>query len=291
MRLSVGRVPRSAIPLIVALAAWCAGGAAARAQPLPPVPGGPGDAFRPMAMPLAELSPRVSGNSFVASWRPEDAGGGPGSTGVLLHPKTGFVYVGNSQGVLEFDGARWQLIPLRNAGAVQALAADAAGTIWVAAENEFARLVPAADGALHAETVLYPLPEGEAGACEQMLATPAGVWVRGLQQIWQIAPDGKTETWRSGERFGAMWWMDDAVHCKVAEREVVRLDAGGRLSTVVARDSLRIPTNRPSPFRVFASRRLPATGSCWWRSACSATTVPASSTSSVCATSRLPSNA
>jgi hypothetical protein len=259
MRLFGGRVPRRAIHLILALAAWCAVGAAARAQPLPPGPGGPGDggpSFRPQAMPLAELSPRVSGNSFVSTWRPEDLGGGPGSTGVVLHPKTGFVYVGNSQGVLEFDGARWQLIPLRNAGAVQALAADAAGVIWVAAENELARLVPAPDGALHAETVLYPLPEGEAGNCEQMLATPAGVWVRGLQHIWRLGADGKAETWRSGERFGALWWMDDALHCKVAEREVVRLDPDGRLAPVVARDSLRIPTNRPSPFRVFASRRL-----------------------------------
>lgn len=271
-------MPRSAIHLILALAAWCAGGAAGRAQPLPPGPGGPGEglpAFRPQAMPLAELSPRLSGNSFVATWRPEDLGGGPGSTGVVLHPQTGFVYVGNSQGVLEFDGARWQLIPLRHAGAVQALAVDAAGGIWVAAENEIARLVPGADGALHAETALYPLPEGEVGACEQMLATAEGVWVRGLQHIWRLAADGKTEVWRSAERFGAMWRMDDAVHCKVAEREVVRLDPGGVLTGIVARDSVRIPANRPSPFRVFASRRLPdgdwllltAVGPARWRGA------------------------
>ncbi len=251
-------MPRSAIHLFLALAAWSAGGAAGRAQPPGPGPGEGGPPFRPQAMPLAELSPRVSGNSFVAIWRPEDLGGGSGSTGMVLHPKTGFVYVGNSQGVLEFDGARWQLIPLRHAGAVQALAVDGTGAIWVAAENEIARLAPGRDGALRAATVLYPLPESEVGACEQLLAAPdGGVWVRGLQHVWRLTPDGKTEVWRSGERFGALWWMDDAVHGKVAEREVVRLDAGGGLTRIVSRDSVRIPANRPSPFRVFASRRLP----------------------------------
>ncbi len=225
-------------------------------------------------MPVVDdATPRITGNSFVAQWRAEDFGGGSGNTGIVQHPVTGFIYVGNSQGVLEFDGARWQLVPLRHSGAVLALAIDARGRVWASSENEIARLEPDAEGALGAVTVVYPLPDGEGGALDQALSGGDAVWFRGLQNILRVADDGRVDTWRTGERFGLMWWMEGAVHAKVSEREIVRLEEGGALRTLLTRDTLRLPPNRSSPFRVFAAREarpgewilLTALGPVRWR--------------------------
>ena len=239
------RVPRLLTPLSLALALL----AGARAQ----VPPGPG---RPAAALIENAVPRATGNSFVAHWSAEDFGGGSGNTTIVQHPATGFIYVGNSQGVLEFDGARWQLVPLRHSGAVLALAIDARGGVWAASENEIARLEPDAAGALHAVSVVHPLPEGEEGAIDQAVLAGDAVWFRGLQHIVRIGRDGRTATWRTGERFGRVWWMDGALHTTISDREVARLEEGGGLTTILSRDAVRVPPSRPSPFRVFVARRL-----------------------------------
>lgn len=270
-RLSFPRVPRSLKTLLLALALGAGGAAGVRAQ-LPP---GPGPGGRPIMPVVDNITPRVTGNSFVAQWRAEDFGGGSGNTGLVQHPVTGFIYVGNSQGVLEYDGARWHLVPLQFSGAVLALALDARGRIWASSENEIARIEPDASGALQAVTVVHPLPDGENGAMDQALAAGEDVWVGGLQHILRIAATGKVDTWRTGERFGLMWEMEGAVHTKVSEREIVRLEDGGALRTVLTRDAVRAAPNRSTPFRVFAAREvregewllLTALGPVRWRSA------------------------
>ncbi len=243
-----GRVSRSWKALVSVLALLAGGCAAAQAQMA--LPGRP-------AMTLIENAPpRVTGNSFVNQWRAEEFGGGSGNTAIVQHPATGYIYVGNSQGVLEFDGARWQVVPLPHSGAVLALAIDALGRVWASSENEIARLEFDPTGALHATTVVHPLPDGENGAIDQALVSADGVWFRGLQHILRVSSGDRVVTWRTGERFGPMWWMEDAVHAKISEREIVRLEEGGALRTILTREAMRVPPNRPSPFRVFAAREV-----------------------------------
>lgn len=221
------------------------GGGAVWAQPF---------ATRPVGSLVEQPTPRTTGNSFLQLWRVEDLGVGPGNTAIALHPGTGYAYVGNSQGVLEFDGARWQVAPLPHGGAVLALAIDGQGKVWAASENEIVRLEANAAGLLHAVTVVHPLPDGEVGSMDKAVAAPDGVWFGGVQHIIRVNAAGGVATWRTGERFGLLWWMDGAVHTKISEREIVRLEEGGRWSTVLRRDELRVPPNRASPLRVFAAR-------------------------------------
>ncbi|MBI5693034.1 MAG: histidine kinase [Verrucomicrobia bacterium] len=256
---------------LVALAAGLLASAVSRVsgQPGPPGPLG----ARPGPPVVERVSPRVTGNPFTQVWRVEDCGGGVGNSGIVQHPESGFIYVGNSHGVLEYDGARWTLIPLPHGGAVLAVAVDAAGSVWAVSENEVARIQPDAEGAWQADTVVYPLPEGEAGLMDQLLAMPDGMWVRGLQHVLRIGPEDRVSTWRSEQRFGLVWRMEGGVHVRLADRGVVRLEAEGRLVTVVRGDTLPELRNRPSPFRVYASRQvsdgewrlLSAVGPAVWR--------------------------
>ena len=270
------RGPRvSRFPLVPILALlWLGLPSLLRAQPVPgPGPGQPQGGPPPQVVERA--TPRVTGNPFVQLWRPEDYEAGPVNTCVVHHAASGYTYVGNDRGVLEYDGARWRLLPLPKAGAVLALAIDPSGRVWVASENEIARLEPDAIGLLHAVTVLGTLPLGEEGAFEQALSARNSIWFAGNQHILRFNPDGTTDTWQTNERFGSLWWMDGAAHSVVSDRDVVRLEEGGRTVKILARDSLRVPQQRSNPLTVFGAQEgrpgewllLTALGPVRWRPA------------------------
>jgi hypothetical protein len=48
-------------------------------------------------------SPAISGAPLLSVWRAEDYGAAPINWRVLQHPGSGFIYVANNFGVLEFD--------------------------------------------------------------------------------------------------------------------------------------------------------------------------------------------
>jgi signal transduction histidine kinase len=115
---------------------------------------------RPFALILAFLALAFS----QAGWAAPAAGGSEAGLPFIhnfaprrdlrAHPQNwtfvqdlrGVLYVGNGEGVLEFDGVRWRLIPVANGSAVRSLACAPDGRIYVGAENELGYLAPDADG-------------------------------------------------------------------------------------------------------------------------------------------------
>jgi ligand-binding sensor domain-containing protein len=61
----------------------------------------------------------------------------------------GIVYVGNTNGVLEFDGERWALTPLDNREIVRALAVDQDDRVLVGGYNALGYLKRDAQGSAH----------------------------------------------------------------------------------------------------------------------------------------------
>ncbi|MSU23554.1 MAG: hypothetical protein EXS32_06990 [Opitutus sp.] len=204
---------------------------------------------------MEKVTPHVTGTPFYKVWRSEHYEAGSANSCVVQAPESGYVYAGNSEGVLEFDGARWRLLPLPKKSAVLALAVDARGRVWVGAENEIARLEPDATGVLVAVPVIGDLPSGESGQITRALATAEGIWFGGRQHVWCVQADGRVAVWQTPERFGSIWWMDRAVHTVVSDREVVRLDPAGVITDVFSREAIRVPVARQSPFQVYATRQ------------------------------------
>ncbi len=55
----------------------------------------------------------------------------------VIQDLRGVVYVGNNDGVLEYDGVRWKLIPLPTVSSIRSLARDDSGRIYVGSVGEF----------------------------------------------------------------------------------------------------------------------------------------------------------
>ena len=82
-----------------------------------------------------------AGTPLLRVFRPADYGADQQNWAVAQGPD-GVLYVGNTRGVLAFDGQRWTLVPVANHSPVRALAIDAAGVVHVGAVGEIGVLAP-----------------------------------------------------------------------------------------------------------------------------------------------------
>lgn len=120
------------------------------------------------------------------------------------------VFVGNADGVLVFDGARWSLVRMPNNDLVRSLAADASGRIYVGGYDAFGYLERDATG-LDVYHDLVPrfaslLAKDEKFAdIWDVFVYPEGVFFNGVKHVFRYDPaTGAVAVWRHDGRFGAM---------------------------------------------------------------------------------------
>ncbi len=58
----------------------------------------------------------------------------------IIQDQRGIIYFANTEGILEYDGHSWRLLPVSNYSIVRALAIDKKGTVYAGAINEFGYL-------------------------------------------------------------------------------------------------------------------------------------------------------
>ncbi len=123
--------------------------------------------LRPLVAALAALlgagtatgavSPRYSGTPIAQVFTERDVPGSPQTRSVCAHPN-GFIYVGNTEGLVEYDGASWKMIPGTAGLIVHNVFADNSGRIWYSATGEFGCLVADEHGVLNAHPLHLRLP-------------------------------------------------------------------------------------------------------------------------------------
>lgn len=149
----------------------------------------------------------------------------------ITEDRDAVIYVGNTNGVLVFDGGYWRLIKLPNRQEVRSLAYDGKSRIYVGGFNEFGYLVRDASGQL----VFHDLTPGIRGRLHgQQFAeiwtvkvTSAGVLFQALQHLFLYNPtDGTVRLWRYTGRFGAIGMYHDRVFAQFRGQGFKYLDHG-----------------------------------------------------------------
>ncbi len=204
------------------------------------------------------VNPRLTGAPFLTTWAADDYGGAPINYHVVQHPQTGFVYVGNPFGVLEFDGAAWRLIRTPGERVVPMVVVDALGTVWIGGSNEVGILRPGARGELQAVDVTARLPAAERNFGRIYLGTtaPDGVYLAGPSRLLFFGHDGSTRTWRPGPtNFNGLCWHDGALHASLGAGGLARVE-GDTLVPVAPAPRNPNPAIAPT-LRLFAVRAEP----------------------------------
>jgi signal transduction histidine kinase len=111
-------------------------------------------------------NPRFLGTLPNQEWSADETGGGTQNYSVVQAPDTGGMYFGNLNGVLEYDGARWRLLPWikeRTTGnlPVRGIVVDERGRLWAGTDNDLVRYAPDAAGRWKAESMVERLPAAE----------------------------------------------------------------------------------------------------------------------------------
>jgi hypothetical protein len=196
--------------------------------------------------PARAANPRLTGTPLMQVWHAEDYDASPINWRVIQHPTSGFVYVGNNFGVLEFDGATWRLIPTPREAAARALAIDRDGVIWAAGNSYICRLAADDTGTLDAVDVTTRLPPGEQvfGLINRALSTVDGMYLSGDRRVFLFRPDGSVRVWRTEGIFSSIWQAGDAVYVSRDRTELLRLQPDGGTKVVFTTDDQDHPLMR-----------------------------------------------
>jgi PAS domain S-box-containing protein len=93
-----------------------------------------------------------TGKKIIHNFLPSDYNGGTQNWSICTD-KNGIIYIGNQQGILIYDGARWKIVPTRNRTTVRSVTIDSAGVIYYGAIGEFGYLKYDKAGNPHAEVL------------------------------------------------------------------------------------------------------------------------------------------
>lgn len=132
----------------------------------------------------------------------------------------GRLYVGNSAGVLRYDGERWDLTPLPGRDPVRKVVAGADGRMYVGSHDSFGWLEPMPGGTLaYRELLTAAGLVGEArriGTIWQVIATTAGVYFRSERTLHFLAYDHARSThWPLGDDQRVMYADGETLFARI----------------------------------------------------------------------------
>ena len=102
------------------------------------------------------------GKPFVQNYSPKTYQADPQNWGVVQDDR-GVMYFANDQGVLEYDGKKWQLIRTANNSAVRSISKGSDGTIYIGGNGDFGFLTPDQEGNLLYQSLKSQLAEKDQG--------------------------------------------------------------------------------------------------------------------------------
>ncbi len=175
----------------------------------------------------AEAQPTTSfdevGRFYVQNFAPEDYGG-HSMNWAVIQAENGLIYVGNSDGVLEYDGVSWRLIRTPARSVARSLAIDAEGRLFVGAVGEIGYLAPDSQGTMRYLSLLEHIPEEDRDFADvwKTHALPDGVYFQAHERLfrWQ---GGQMKVWRPQTRFNNSHALRDTLYLEAKDVGLLRM--------------------------------------------------------------------
>ncbi|MBC3881130.1 diguanylate cyclase [Undibacterium sp. LX40W] len=152
-----------------------------------------------------------------------------GQNWAVVQDQRGLIYVGNNDGVLEFDGERWRLIKVSNQTTVRSLAVDANGRIYVGAVGEIGYLQEDAHGTMQYVSLMPKLNQEQRQFSDvwRCFANDQGIVFASFRRLLRIKGD-KVDHWTPKQAFQWPFYLNKRLFVREAGRGLLELK-GDRL--------------------------------------------------------------
>lgn len=136
----------------------------------------------------------------------------------IVQHTDGRIYVANNNGVLEFDGARWQLLHVDNDAPVRSLDPGPNGRIHVGAQGEVGYLEPGPGGRMRYQSLMDSMPEAFSDFSHvwRTFVTDKGVYYSTVSRLLRWDGDA-FQTWEPETTFHFSFLVDGRLY--ILERE------------------------------------------------------------------------
>ncbi|MBI3131510.1 MAG: hypothetical protein HYZ13_09305 [Acidobacteria bacterium] len=181
-----------------------------------------------------EPHPDPPGIPFLRSFTPKDYHAAPQNCAVA-QDRRGVMYFGNSDGVLEYDGAQWRLIPTTRRTVVRSLALGKDGRIYVGAQGEFGVLAPDPSGRLAFVSLQDRVPDRDRNFTEvwRTLTTSLGIFFSTDERLF-LFDGAQVRSWRPSKAFHLSFVVNDRLYVQevgrgleILEGEILKPLLGG----------------------------------------------------------------
>ncbi len=176
------------------------------------------------------------GKPLITHYQPYQYGGEEQNWSMLLGP-TGNLYVGNGEGILEYDGEQWELIKTTYNGPSRSLSMDARGRIYTGGNNSFGYLEKNQYGQMQFVDLSVELA-GEAkifNEIQSVLVVGEQVYFVANKWLFRYNKDKSISRWeyQNGRYFTKIFLFEDQVYF-TAQKAMMTLNDKDEL--VVARE-------------------------------------------------------
>lgn len=143
----------------------------------------------------------------------------------IVQDKEGLVYAANNDGVLEYDGVRWRLIPVSENAIAMSLAIGASGAVHVGTQGDFGVLVPDSMGVLRYASLLEHVARRDRDFTEVWgtHAMPKGVYYQARERLFRW--DGeRVQSWASNEVFHTSFAVNGEFYVRDTEKGLLQME-------------------------------------------------------------------
>jgi diguanylate cyclase (GGDEF)-like protein len=183
-----------------------------------------------LCLPLFAGAQTLRGMPLLRRFSAEDYNATP-SHWALATDKEGRLFVGNSEGVLRYDGETWSLIELPGQSLARDVVAGDDQRIYVGGYDTFGWLQTSPDGEIVYQELMTAVglkgKDRNVGSVWQVLTTPAGVYFRGETALHFLSYDHKVvKHWPLGVNQRIIYALGDELYSRIDGMGFSKFDDG-----------------------------------------------------------------
>jgi len=172
----------------------------------------------------------------------------------LIQDNRGIIYIGNSEGVLEYDGSSWRKIELPHSQLVRAFTIDDNGRVYLTADTDFGYLEPDSIGQMKFTSLTDIIGDQYNSTNEiwDIAVNSEGIFFKSDNKLYRWS-NNKLKTWDSVNSF-RLYEIDDEIYSrnnglglvKVVGDSLVSIPGGDYFSSIGVFDMLPVKNKNPN---------------------------------------------